>query len=74
MTREVADAIYGRIPSAEFVRLPNNPGYWRFPCDYELNVTFLFGGIEFPIHPLDLAIQENPDDPMTLCGSTVSAT
>ncbi|KAG2362942.1 hypothetical protein BDR07DRAFT_1405544, partial [Suillus spraguei] len=27
---------------------------WTLPCDQELNATFLFAGIEFPIHPLDL--------------------
>ncbi|KAE9385667.1 acid protease [Gymnopus androsaceus JB14] len=47
----VTDAFYGRIPGATW---DEDDTLWIVPCDYELNVTFIFGGIEYPIHPLDL--------------------
>lgn len=58
VTRDVADAIYGRVPGAEFVTQSDTPGYWRVPCNYELNVTFLFNGVKYPISPLDLTTPE----------------
>ncbi|EJD00481.1 acid protease, partial [Fomitiporia mediterranea MF3/22] len=59
--REIADAIYGRVPDAVFVPQQGTPGYWRVPCDYELNVTFSFGGVKYPISPLDLTTPEQTD-------------
>ncbi|KAH8113072.1 acid protease [Phellopilus nigrolimitatus] len=59
--RNVADAIYGRVPGAEFVSQSGSPGYWRVPCDYELNITFLFGGVKYPISPLDVTTVETSD-------------
>jgi hypothetical protein len=26
---------------------------WTIPCDQEVNITIKFGGVEFPVHPLD---------------------
>ncbi|KAI5122263.1 hypothetical protein M0805_007127 [Coniferiporia weirii] len=60
--RTIADAIYGRVPGAEFVTQQSSPGYWRVPCDYELNVTFVFGGVNYPINPLDLTTPEDSSD------------
>lgn len=57
----VADAIYGRVPGAVWVAGDGSPGYWRIPCDYELNVTFLFNGVQYPIAPLDLTMIETVD-------------
>ena len=37
---------------------------WTLPCSTELNVTFLFQNVSFPIHPLDTvtsALQGPPD-------------
>lgn len=56
--QSVADAIYGRVPDAEFVTQTSSPGYWRVPCDYELNISFSLGGATFPIAPLDLTTPE----------------
>ncbi|KAI5122014.1 hypothetical protein M0805_008006 [Coniferiporia weirii] len=60
--RAIADAIYGRIPGATFVpELDGVTNFWIIPCDYELNVTFLFAGVEYPISPLDLSIFAGTD-------------
>ncbi|TDL23433.1 acid protease [Rickenella mellea] len=53
--KEVADGIYGRIPGSYFVP-QGDIGVWAYPCDYELNVSFKFGGVSYPVHPLDLGI------------------
>ncbi|KAI0819330.1 acid protease [Trametes gibbosa] len=67
----VLDAVYGSIPGAVKVdgpipgtKLPpqNN---WVVPCNVSPNVSFVFGGQEFFIHPLDLLM------PMTQIQYTV---
>ncbi|KAL4248862.1 peptidase A1 family protein [Abortiporus biennis] len=46
------DLIYKDIPRAEpFAILP---GYYKLPCDTKLNVSVVFFGQEYLIHPLDL--------------------
>ncbi|KAG8214531.1 aspartic peptidase domain-containing protein [Butyriboletus roseoflavus] len=50
----VAQALYGGIPGAVLTNLSSLGEIWVLPCDQEVNATFLFGGVEFPIHPLDL--------------------
>lgn len=72
--RDVADAIYGRVPGAEFVAQSSSPGYWRIPCDYELNISFVFAGVKYPISPLDMTIVEETDSSgkPTKCAATAS--
>jgi len=63
--RQIADAIYGRIPNATFETVGRGIGEtWKFPCDVEINVTFSIGGIDYPIHPLDTSLEwsENGTD------------
>ncbi|THV05274.1 hypothetical protein K435DRAFT_119025 [Dendrothele bispora CBS 962.96] len=57
----IVDSIYGRIPGAEFIvngstlnQLLLYTNFWRIPCNYEVNVSFIFAGQEFPVAPLDL--------------------
>ncbi|KAF5369279.1 hypothetical protein D9758_002639 [Tetrapyrgos nigripes] len=58
----IADSIYGAISGATFIQngadlhpyLRSFTNFWRVPCDQEVNATFIFGGQEFPIAPLDL--------------------
>ncbi|KAG1882672.1 aspartic peptidase domain-containing protein [Suillus subluteus] len=50
----VAEALYGNVPGAALTSIAGIGEIWALPCDQELNATFLFAGIEFPIHPLDL--------------------
>ncbi|OAX44350.1 acid protease [Rhizopogon vinicolor AM-OR11-026] len=52
----VAEALYGNIPGASLMNIGGIGEAWSLPCDQELNATFLFAGIKFPIHPLDLNI------------------
>jgi len=53
--RYVSDAIYGRIPGAVF---NEKNQFWTVPCDSLINVSFKFGGVEIPIHPLDTVMSE----------------
>jgi hypothetical protein len=54
--RHLYEAIYGSLSGAT----ENDAGTELFPCDSEVNVTFIFGGQEFPVHPLDIFF-ENKD-------------
>jgi len=48
--RDLADAIYGRVQGAEY---DTNYQYWTVPCGQYLNISFNFGGANYPVHPLD---------------------
>jgi hypothetical protein len=48
--REMADAIYGRVQGAIY---DTTQQLWTLPCGQLLNISFNFGGVNFPIHPLD---------------------
>lgn len=50
--RHVADAIYGVVEGAEY---DTSNGWWVIPCQQELNVSVNFGGINYPVHPLDIS-------------------
>lgn len=52
--RYVAEALYGSVPGASLTNVNGLGEIWSLPCDQELNATFLFAGVKFPIHPLDL--------------------
>ncbi|TFK70924.1 acid protease [Pluteus cervinus] len=56
LPKVAADAIYSQIPGAEFTTLNNIGGVWIVPCQKEVNITFKFGGIKYPIHPLDTTL------------------
>jgi hypothetical protein len=32
-------------------------GVWVVPCGTEVNVTFVFGGRKYPMHPLDMTLE-----------------
>ena len=53
--RYVSDAIYGRVPGAVY---DTKSQFWTVPCDSLINVSFKFGGVEIPIHPLDTVMSE----------------
>ncbi|KAH9948908.1 acid protease [Amylocystis lapponica] len=50
--RAMSDAIYGRVQGAEFNA---NAGVWTIPCNQMLNISFVFGGVSYPVHPLDVS-------------------
>ena len=60
--RTISDAIYGRVQGAVF---DTKNQWWTVPCGQYLNVSFNFGGQNYPIHPLDLV-----DDNLGLTDST----
>ncbi|KAG7097578.1 hypothetical protein E1B28_004915 [Marasmius oreades] len=62
----ILDAIYGKVPGAKFIE---SEGLYSIPCEYELNITFLFSGKEYPIAPLDLSINATLDDGTQGCFS-----
>ncbi|KAI0696263.1 acid protease [Cytidiella melzeri] len=53
--RAMSDAIYGRVQGAEW-----NAQYqaWTVPCTQLINLSFMFGGVEYPIHPLDVSTSD----------------
>ncbi|KAJ7673535.1 aspartic peptidase domain-containing protein [Mycena rosella] len=53
--RDMSDAIYGRVQGAVY---DTTNEWWTVPCGQMLNLTFSFGGVAFPIHPLD-AVDDN---------------
>ncbi|KAF8476620.1 acid protease [Russula ochroleuca] len=57
--KNVSDAIYSRIPGAEFVNVTATGPVWTMPCNVEVNITMLFGNISIPIHPLDTSFSLN---------------
>ena len=69
----IADAIYGRIPGAQQKTNADGSMFYQIPCNYELNVSFVFGGVHIPIAPLDLSLINGEDsDGRPVCESTVS--
>jgi len=53
--RHVSDDIYGRVPGAVF---DEKSQFWTVPCDSLISVSFKFGGVEIPVHPLDTVMSE----------------
>ncbi|KAJ6585305.1 acid protease [Mycena capillaripes] len=49
--RDMSDAIYGRVQGAVY---DSQNEWWTVPCGQMINLTFSFGGMAFPIHPLDV--------------------
>jgi len=61
---DVAQAFYENVPGAQYI---NNVASlagpaWQIPCDYEVNVTFKFGGTNYPINPLDTSLDLGATD------------
>lgn len=57
--RSVADAIYSRVPNATYVNISAaDTPVWTLPCDVELNITFTFAGVSYPVHPLDTVMDD----------------
>ncbi|KAL1945700.1 hypothetical protein VTO73DRAFT_1702 [Trametes versicolor] len=59
--KELIDAIYGSIPGAvryngSILDTDNGAGLdnWIVPCNASANISFVFAGQEYPVHPLDV--------------------
>ncbi|KZT57036.1 hypothetical protein CALCODRAFT_496700 [Calocera cornea HHB12733] len=53
----IAEAMYGSIPGAAFSNISVEGQVlhiWFLPCDAVVDVSFILGGMDYPIHPLDL--------------------
>ncbi|KDQ62633.1 hypothetical protein JAAARDRAFT_30550 [Jaapia argillacea MUCL 33604] len=51
----VAAGIYQNITGAKLQDISGLGSAWTLPCNVPANVTFKFGGMSFPVHPLDLS-------------------
>ncbi|KAI0675295.1 aspartic peptidase domain-containing protein [Trametes maxima] len=57
--KAVADAIYSRVPGAKYVNISATATpVWTLPCTVELNITFKFAGVSYPVHPLDTVMDD----------------
>ncbi|KAJ6549500.1 aspartic peptidase domain-containing protein [Mycena sp. CBHHK59/15] len=54
--KSVSNAIYSGFTGAEFVNDTALGEIWILPCDQEVNITLKFGGVSYPVHPLDATI------------------
>ncbi|TDL18837.1 acid protease [Rickenella mellea] len=48
--RVYADAIYSSVPGAFFFAAQNA---YVVPCDTKIDLSFVFGGVAYPVHPID---------------------
>ncbi|THH09569.1 hypothetical protein EW145_g1912 [Phellinidium pouzarii] len=64
--RTYADAIYGPVPGSI---LQESAGIYAVPCDAKINVTFVFAGMEFPVHPIDTVTATTDDNGNIVCYS-----
>ena len=60
------DAIYGSIPGAEF---DETQGIYTVPCSAEISLSFIFNGIEYPIHPIDTVAAQSDGEGGVVCFS-----
>jgi hypothetical protein len=68
--RKMSDAIYGRVQGANY---STTEGIWKVPCTQNLSLSFVFGGVTVPIHPLDIVSNDlDASDPSGLCDGAVS--
>ncbi|KAI0697717.1 acid protease [Cerioporus squamosus] len=70
------DAIYSKIPGAVFWTSPIINS-WIIPCNSSTDLSFVFGGKEYPVHPLDLTLpqvipilENGTDKNVTICVAT----
>nr|GAT43188.1 predicted protein [Mycena chlorophos] len=49
----IAKAIYSQFDDTELVNDPDVGSIWYVPCTQEVNITLKFGGVSYPVHPLD---------------------
>jgi hypothetical protein len=56
--RVVADMMYAGIEGAWFDE-SGRDGLWHVPCAAEIELSLSFGGVEYPVHPLDAILDLN---------------
>jgi hypothetical protein len=55
--KSFADAYYSSFPGAEYGNVAGIGDTWILPCASEVNISYKFGGITFPVHPLDATLE-----------------
>ena len=45
---------------------------WTLPCTTELNISFVFSGVVFPVHPLDLTTVSTIEVPLSGTNTNVT--
>ena len=45
----------------------SSDGVYRMPCTTQIALTFNFGGVEYPVHPLDLSWPDPSDPSLATC-------
>lgn len=55
--RALADGVYSRFDGSEFVNVTGIGPVWIVPCDLEVNMTLKFGGVSYPVHPMDATLK-----------------
>ncbi|PIL33898.1 hypothetical protein GSI_03604 [Ganoderma sinense ZZ0214-1] len=78
-----ANAIYSKISGAVLYNTSvDGLNGWIVPCDFSpVNLSFILGGMEYPVHPLDLfmpfpvpIIDNGTEKNVTVCAATYRAT
>ncbi|KAL4241207.1 peptidase A1 family protein [Abortiporus biennis] len=64
---DVVTGIYGSVQGAKY---DSSIGQWIIPCDAEIDIALQFGGIAYPMHPLDVA-PASLTDPTQCVGSFI---
>ncbi|KZO96241.1 acid protease, partial [Calocera viscosa TUFC12733] len=55
----IASGIYSGIAGAKLQNIQGQGEFWTMPCSTEVDASFTFSGIKYPIHPLDLNFDPN---------------
>jgi hypothetical protein len=53
--RVITDAMYASLPGARLTNVTLLGEMWSVPCTAEVNVSLSFGGVRYPVHPLDIS-------------------
>ncbi|TDL23449.1 acid protease [Rickenella mellea] len=50
------DAIYGHVKGAVF---NSTTGYYTVPCNTNIELSFTFAGVDYPVHPIDTVLAQD---------------
>lgn len=70
----VVSQIYAGIKGAYASKVPQEKGYYKFPCASAANVSFTFGGVDYPIFKDDLVFDVDPSTKVPECYGAIVAT
>ena len=60
--------MYSKIPGAT---LAVDSGIYVVPCEAKVEITFILGGIEYPVHPIDaVSVHLNNSRNVIVCQGT----